>query len=201
MPFIPVPKVAQVNLVHVLYGAPVENTSYWLHDTGWTQVELVDLASAVISGWTQGVMPLLDQELSFEKVRARDLSSQVALGYEQAVTPIVLGGIPAPSMPGDVAYAVKKGTAYAGRSARGRIFLGGIPRSVVTANAVSQGWRANLLNGLALWVDTVQGTLSNVTHVHVSRYTNGAPRVQGAYWTVTGFTADLEIDSQDGRKH
>lgn len=199
MPFIPVPKVAQVNVQHTLFEQAVENTLYFLHNTGWDETRLIDLCSAVAGQWATEVMPLFSRDLSFENLRARDLSQQITIAVDYPIIPAVVGSVAVDSLPGNVAYAVKKTTGYAGRNARGRIYFGGLPENVVTGNEVGAGFRATLLSSLNDLKTAIESTLPDVTMVHVSRYLNGLPRIQGAYWHVLSFAADLRVDSQRRR--
>lgn len=199
MAFVPVPKVAQVNLQYQLYDQQVENTLYLLNDAGWDTPSLINAAAAVVSTWTTNMMPLLSAELSFENVKLVDLNAQGGLGVDYPVNPVVQGGVGGPSAPGNVAFCVKKATGYTGKSARGRIYLPGIGRSLITGNEVSASWRGLVVAALLTFQSAIESTIPGVHVVHVSRYTNGAPRIQGAYWNVVSYTADTFLDSQRRR--
>lgn len=200
MAFIPVPYCAQVNIIQQLSGEDVENVFYVSHLTpDWSPVELVDVASYFISYWSANIMPLLATEFSFQKVRVRDLNNAGEDGYEQAVSPIVTGAVGGGAMPGSAALAVKKSTGLVGRSHRGRVYMSGLVKPNVTINLVNQAWVTQIVGELQNMIGDINGTLGDVKLAHVSRYTNGLPRIQGAYWDIVSFTADNRLDSQRRR--
>lgn len=201
MAFIPVINVASVELIYDLHDQKVENTFYVFNDNGWQVVELVDVVSFFTSWWTTNIMPLLSDACTFEKVIARDLTTQFDIGVEVPVLPPVQGSVGGGGLPGGTALAIKRTTGLIGRSSRGRIYLPGIPKSVQTGNAVSTSWLTQVLSKLNQLNDDLLIFNPQLVLVHVSRFANGAPRTQGEHWAVQSWSSDGFLDSQRRRNH
>lgn len=199
MAFVPCTNVVQVNLVHKLHGQYCENTLYFYKTSAWTEVEMVDLMSAVISSWASNVMPQFSQDLTFTLVKARDLTTQTSLSMEQQVTPVVPGGVQVGAVPSNVAFSAKKVTGFAGRSARGRIYLAGLAESQIIGNEINALLQAAILTALENFIGDILTNITDVIHVHISRFFNGQPREVGLMYPVENWTSDIYVDSQRRR--
>lgn len=124
--------------------------------TPWTQAQVVEAGNKAAAFWELDLLPLLSNTLFINEIRTRVMAPNVAL---QSILPVVLqGGDVNEPVPNNVALCVTLSTGFAGRAARGRMYLGGIPGQRVVINEITTAY-AELVN------DAFQAGL-------ISRYAN-----------------------------
>jgi hypothetical protein len=199
MAFIPVDKVAQANIRALLFGQRIENTLYFSQPvSGWDGAALLAAATALSTWWNDNLLPLLSASYILQSVFMRDLTSEDGDVVEWFGDNGEAGADTNASAPSNVAFVVKFLTGLAGRSFRGRNYIGGLGAENYTANAVA----LSTVNGIiAAYQDLIDGLVADVgTWVVVSRFSAGAPRTAGlASPILTVGYSDLFVDSQRRR--
>lgn len=198
MAFVPVPNVAEVELRYLLDSQHVENTLYYGLSTTVTLADLQALAADVAAVMVSSVMPLLSSFLTLNEIVVTDLSSSTGdqVSYNTGLP--LAGSQTGDYLPANVAFAIGFKTTVRGRSYRGRNYVVGLVESQANGNHIDATTRTNLVNA---WQDLgAAGVPDAWTHVVVSRFTAGAPRVTGVATVVTEYvTYDDVFDSQRRR--
>jgi len=198
MAFQPVPSTAAVHFRGTLFGENVENIIYVDAGAGYSQADIDDIAEIAGDAWFTYGLALLSEDYTVRECYVKGLEDIIDLESTYADHASAPGEIAAPSLPGNVAFAVKFQTGHTGRSARGRNFIGGIPESAVLGNvldvAYADGYRdAYISIGTAL-------NSGGFPQVVVSRFSAGVQRASGITLPVTVISyTDRNIDSQRGR--
>lgn len=198
MPFQPAPKIALVEIIYRLAGETVENTFHAFNSNGWNAQSLSNMVALVASWAEDQLMPRLSADLQLVEVQATDLGAQVSAQVSYSFPVGVLGGLAVPALPNNVAFCVTLLTALRGRSARGRMYITGIPETVVTNNTVTQEWSGQITTAVQSLRD--QLFAASIAMVVCSRQTGGAPRPEAVgYWITTALAKDPTVDSQRRR--
>jgi len=200
MPFIPVPNVAQVQVHGRIDGQTTINDLYFRSAGPPVTLAQVQTLGLALDAWVANtILTLLSSAWTYERVRVRDLTTadSFALDIADSAGP---GGSGGAFVPQNVAPCVSIRTAFAGRSARGRNYLPGVPQGVITGNTIQALFMSditiaynNLLPGGTYEPD---GWVWSV----VSRFTGNAPRAVGvSFNVVTALFTDNVVDSQRRR--
>lgn len=199
MPFIPITNCAQVELFSTFLQQKVENVFHIQSDIPLDEPSLIDMTSTLIDWWDVRIQPIVSMDVLLERSRARDLTTDGAIGVEVPVSPALQGTAVGDSLPSHTALAIKWNTGHVGRSYRGRTFHFGFVESQVTGNHVG----AMTVTALS---DAYNGLITDVaaasTHwklVVASRYHNRAPRVLGVTTPIITATVDAVVDTQRRR--
>lgn len=199
MAFISVPSTAELEITATLFGQNIENTLYVTKDDAWLAADLTDLANYGLGWWTSNILPSLSVDYLLRSAIATSLESDVAPSIEVPADPATVGGIGESSLPSNVCITVKFGTAFRGRSARGRNYLSGIPDVDQEGNQISLGFVTPVVEGYSEF-PLGAGWGADWHHVVVSRFHDGAPRLTGITNEVITYTyTDNDIDSQRRR--
>jgi len=198
MAFQAVPNTAVVCVNGTLWGQEIQNTLYFEKDTGYILADLLDLAALVRSWWFAEVMPLLSSDYIFREITAQDISVEAGeIAFNTAETGTA-GGVVSEAMPGNVAIAVSFRTGLAGRSYRGRNYVGGLPNTAVAGNTITDTFRTAI--GAAY--EALLTVLEDEDFVWgvVSRVTEGLPRPVGVITAIASvLVVDAFVDSQRRR--
>jgi len=198
MPFVAVPNCAEFIVRGVVDSQEVNNTFYGVHTTTF-DLAMLEIAAGILSGiWHDDILPDLSSSYFFAGVHARGLRSTVDIETDY-VADAGAGGVGTGALPNNVALAIKRETGLAGRSARGRVYIGGIPfgeRS--STNTINASFADNMVAGLnaiaPAWI------AADWIEVIVSRVTNGVPNTPPISRAVTGYLyTDLTADSMRAR--
>jgi hypothetical protein len=200
MPFIPVPQTGQFNIRATYFGIEVENVLNFFHIGGPISPALLASGAAVLAAqWASGVMQNLSVSYILREIHAVDLSSASgAIATDTSEAGATGALLDTPGLPGNIAFCVSFRTAFRGRSFRGRTYLCGLTESRVTENLVPLSWANAVIedfDNLSAAMTTEGWTLSVV-----SRFTGGAPRVEGIHTPVSNILfTDLRVDTQRRR--
>lgn len=205
MPFVPVENVAELELRMTQDGQKVENTLYFLAESGWDAGGLEALCEAALDWWNTFYAPNANPIVTLREVVATDLTTETS---GQFVLPAVgaIGGNTGAPLPNHVTFAIGFKTAMRGRSFRGRNYVIGLneddrngPNDLDVE--VVEAWRSAYDQIL-----TADGLGGTYTWVVVSRFsgvdTDGKPipREAGVATPVASVVAsDNIIDSQRRR--
>ena len=161
------------------------------------------LEAAAIAAWDwwEGQLgPFLSTQLLLREVLATDLSAIDGAQFTYAPDTTTTGGVSGAVLPNEVALCVSLRTGNRGRSARGRMFVPGIPDAARdTVNTVSTTFAGNIIAAFDALLVAFPSTQPLVI---VSYITGGAPRVGGPvyYIVTTPVLTDRILDSMRSRK-
>jgi len=201
MAFIPVPKTAVCHVVGELFGQIIENTLYFAFPDDPLTSEIGQLAASV-GQWAVGELcGQLSADYKYLRTEAQSLASESAPAITDVTgTGTVGSNLEGQSAPGGSCLAVSFRSAYGGRSYRGRNYVSGLPSERIVGNQVDAGYATALVTVYENLMSYIEDDLPNAVHVIVSRYTAGAPRVEGITTPVlTYLTTNRDIDSQRRR--
>lgn len=200
MAFQPVANAATAFVQCTCNGVNVGFTLNFFRAAGYVQADLDNLASAVDQWMGTEMLPLLSNNLTYVGTEVRGLENEEDLtSFDDDSTGA--GGVVADPSPNNVTFCVKRLSGFTGRSARGRVYLPGIPRTFldgVNENFVTSAAAAN-------WVDALLAVLSYViTHgwieIIISRWNEGMKRSEGVSFGITDWTnSDLRVDTMRRR--
>jgi len=198
MPFIPVPDCVQVELVYLFDTQRVQNVLHYNPNGAYDPDEMIELGEALVSWFDTEMQPNLANTISLISVKVTDLATATAPAVEVTSGLPLTGTLSSPALPNNVSCVITKRTVFRGRSFRGRIYMAGITEADVTANTIAG---ARLTTWLNAWTAAMSFMTTGVewTMGVVSRYTDGAPRAEGIFTPVLGFTSDGVVDSQRRR--
>lgn len=198
MAFQSVPQTAEAVVRYTNNGVISSLTFYGLYPTAYDQTAIDDLAAAV-DGWAgTDLRSILAQETAYTTTSVRGLENAVDF-FSVNATGAGIGSTTGEQLPGLVAFAVKRITGLAGRSARGRVFLP-VPQNDLGSDENQVAGARVTAYVAALNVLRADMLLAGWTEVVVSRYTLGAARPVGVTYPVTNYLAtDTFIDTQRRR--
>lgn len=199
MPFVPAPGVTMCSIRFTLYQQLVENTVYVLEAAEFETRTPAEVAEIVGIWAGTSLISQLSVDILFREVYAVSLDSETAgVGTYTPSGGPTAGGVPEPSMPGNVTWCVQFRGDGRGRSRRGRNYVPGLPTSVINDNQVTQSWATAVLNSYQALGSTLQ--TEGLQHVIVSRVADGVPRTTALLTPVTAYVGvDTTIDSQRRR--
>jgi hypothetical protein len=201
MPFVPAAGIAEVFVEHTFNGKP--GLGWVLHFEStvlpWTVAILADLGNEIRAWWVAEMQANMTTAVRLDRIRLRDITSQNSPIYDFNTSLPVSGTLTGQSMPGNVAFSIKKNSGLAGRSFRGRVYQFGFNEADVDLNSIGAG-RAN--SYVAAWNEArlLVGGLADYGMVICSKFSQGSPRAAAVSTPVTSFSyADLTIDTVRNR--
>jgi len=170
------------------------------HKTGgYVLADLIALAATVDAWFSEDLLPHLTAALTYSHTRSKGL----ALLIDQESTAdegAGVGGVTAtPPMQLNCALCITHRTAYTGRSARGRTFVGGLPEGARdTPTTIDAGYAATVAAAFALL--RLASSAIDWDFSVLSRYSEGVARATATSLPiVTSGVTDLRSDSQRRR--
>lgn len=199
MAFIPVPDVAEVTIRFTYFSQVIVNTLYFNKTGGFSGSDLPDLATAVMNWWSTRMKGRITNQCALISVVARDISAESAPVSEVFPVSPIAGTVDNPGLPGNVCWTIQFKTGLAGRSYRGRNYIGALPENAVDGNQIQADDAAAFLAAYVALNSDINLTIA-ATHVVVSRYHNNAPRTTGVATAVESYGfVDFFLDSQRRR--
>ena len=205
MPFIPVENVAMAEIRMLVDAQKVENTLYFLSESGWDGASLESLGGTLHTWWTTFYSDNCNPIVSLNEIVCTDLTTATGA---QFTTPGAgaTGGRVGTILPNSITLAISFKTAKRGRAFRGRNYVVGLNEedregtNAIDAAVIADwiGIYDNVRTGAELgdtfpWV--VVSRFSGVDADH-----KPIPRVAGIATRVTSVTvADAIIDAQRRR--
>jgi hypothetical protein len=200
MVFVPKTDAAQVNLRFTLLDQQIENTLYFLYNTGGlTEAEMITLGDDLLTWWaTEIAAPLVD-DLELREAYVTDMTTQFSPAVTVTPTSAITGGATSDPLPNNVSLCVSFRTSGRGRSARGRNYVGGWSEGSVAGNLVASGTAETIRSGYEELTKPTTFT-DDWTWIVYSRFAQGNPRPQAFTPPVTSVVlTDLTVDSQRRR--
>ena len=199
MAFQSVPETVEIAVTGLQGQQRLQNTFHARFIGGYSQADIDTLAGVIDQVVVDEWKPLWSNNCTYQGVIVRGLESSVDLiGTDgSGAGP---GGVSSVPMPNSVALAVKKLSGFTGRSARGRIYVFGIPSNVKDADE-------NFITVLAgnAFKDATEDIriaidLAGWVPVIVSRFADGIVRPTGVTFTWTDSQlSDFRFDSRRDR--
>jgi hypothetical protein len=198
-PFIPAPGAALFELVFNLAGQEIENTIWCRSTTAWDAGFLDTVAGSLASWWATELAPVMSDDMVL--IRVVGTAKNVQSGAQAIVTagmPIA-GDDPRAAAPNNVAFVVKFGTAFIGRSNRGRNYVTGYP----SESWVGSSLVAGAANPTTAAYNALPAVLAGNTaeHVVASFQFNNVPRVTAQLTPVTSYVAVTPASRSQRRRN
>lgn len=198
MPFQPAVNAALIEWVYDLDNQVVENTYHVEGAAPFDASELLAIATAAYNWWASDLAPTISFDVTLLRVDAKGLDDPTSPLASYAPGALAVGGAGVNSAPNNVAFCIKHTTAVAGRSGRGRWYLMGIPKTLITNSALGLAQAALYTSAFPL-LDADLAALS-ATPVIVSRQQNNVVLPAAVLYPITGHSfTDNTVDSQRRR--
>lgn len=136
-PYIPAANTVKAEMVYQGPGGVMVNDLYFMDPTGWVQEDLGVLAQNLRDWWVTSLKPHQSNQISLNKVRVTDLSSETGGYFEYSTDLPQSGGFASPVLPSNVTAAIKFSTANRGRSYRGRNYIVGLAEGHVDGDTLT----------------------------------------------------------------
>lgn len=170
---------------------------HWYRALGWSTANLEVLGTAVNDIVVAELMPFLASAASYEGCTVQDIGTDGGVPVDRSITP-VFGTIVENINPPQVALVISWRTNNSSRNGRGRSYIGGIPRTVLSdASHVNQAFVDNMqdfatkLRGISM--------LNTANMVIVSRVRNKLPRTPPVTYPVQLNSVNSRLDTQRRR--
>lgn len=199
MAFQSVPESVEISINCTVNSIPVQNTYHARKVGGYSQADLDSLAGVVDQVVVDDFRPLWATAVTYNTTDVRGLESEVDLTATDG-SGTGAGAVAQIPMPNNVSFAIKKLSGFTGRSARGRVYIFGIPASDLDTDE-------NFMKSasLAAWQSAVDAVKDAIdldlwVPVIVSRFNAGAKRAEGVTfeWTTTS-AGNARLDSRRDR--
>lgn len=199
MAFQSVPNTALIEVRCTQNLIPMEMTFYATKSGGYTQTDLDNLADAMDEWFATELLTELSNDLVYVETYVRGLNNVTDLESSNN-DGAGAGGTAAEGQPNNVTLAIQRASGFTGRSARGRIYMCGIPADDMQANEnkVKTAEITALVDALLTIIDYI--ITSGWIEVIVSRWFNNELRAQGVTYPISDWkVVDETADSQRGR--
>lgn len=138
------------------------NTFYVRNSEPWTEASMIALGETITDAWNAHVGPLQSDDIRYDYVTIRDMTTAEGLGIDHGFNPLSGGDRIGPNLPLNVACACKLVTAYSGRSRRGRIFLSGFEEDQVNDNNFTDVAKAQIETNMRSLVQDINAGVGEV---------------------------------------
>jgi hypothetical protein len=199
-PFIPVQGCASVELIYSFGSLIFENRFHVAQASDFSLTELETLRQAVDTWDTNSWKSFRNSAVTLTRIKTKALHASDAPMEEYQVNPPRAGTLSGLLMPLGTAFCIKITSELAGRSQRGRLYMGGLDSQ--TLQGGSQQILSTFANNACVALHTLRQVFeaASQTMVIVSYMKDGAWRTEGQKTTIRDFTySDLNIDSQRRR--
>lgn len=200
-PFIPAPGVIQAEMVYSQYGHVEENVYHALIGDGSAEptTAQMDAFATTLQGWETDIgQAARNMSVQLELIRTRQLGVQNGIVRELTMTPPIQGDLTGATVPSNVTVAVKWGTAFGGRSFRGRTYHIGLEQ----AQTISDGLVGSARTGLVAMYQDLLAAINSEPSRHfvvVSYSHNKFWRPIAVSTPITQVSIEGTLDSQRRR--
>lgn len=177
-----VPNTAEVVVRYEMAGNPFVNIYHAERSAPYAQIDLDALATAVDSGPAASLLADLSLAVDYVRTDVRGLNAENDMTATDNSNAGVGGNSNTP-LPNHSAFAIQKRSGLTGRTARGRVYIGGIPRAFINISAGEYDEMHPTF--AAVYVAHVDGFRTGIDAVGlwdpviVSRYSAGVKRAEG----------------------
>lgn len=198
MEFIPAPKVVQCELTFQVGTTVCENIFNVLCPQEPIAGDMQNIGNVLEAWYLTKYKVLQPQTVQYIRLHMRDMGSRVSIERDFVPLEAVYGSdIVYPILPMNVSVAINLHSAYAGRSARGRIYYVGLKESNVTGDGIDSTFLATVRSNFADLIGDFQA--AGYTWVIVSRVADGLPRAQAVTYPVVSISTKGVVCSQKRR--
>lgn len=198
-----VPNGVEIRVLYTLDDANFMNTFHAVAAGGYNLSMLQDLANRMDFNYATAMKAVLSKDVNYVQTEVRGLDSE----FDLTVTVTLSAGacsVVSRSFPANVAFAVTRRSGLTGRSARGRVYVGGIPVTYQEGDPLNQNnLTVTAANGYVAVVDGARITIDNTVGfdpVIVSRYHNGLKRAEAVTFAwVSTDAKNRRLDTQRNR--
>lgn len=204
MAFQQVPNTVEIAVHYTLGGQPLVNTYHAERPAGYNVTQIEALGAFLDANGVQDLLALQSVHLAYAKTTVRGLHSEYDFLYEDDSN-AGSGGVAQQSLPGDRAFCIQRLSGQTGRSARGRVYVAGIPISYLEAGTAAVGlMAAGYADSLVAAVETIRSDIAAGgiwNPVIVSRNHDGTKRAVGITfpWSSTQYS-DRVLDVRRSRR-
>lgn len=201
MAFQKVTDTAEIDHIFTLNNVGVQNVYYAMLVGGYGQGDLQALADVIDAIFLTTFATECPPEVTYMRTEVRGLAVENDLVASQSAGTGNGTSIGA-ALPNQVTFSIKKTSGLTGRSARGRTYWIGVPRTEIDntdENFVLAAFAANVVANID-FVRTQIATVGLWVPVLVSRFSGGAKRTEGVTFPWTGTSnVDLRVDTNRSR--
>ena len=200
MAFVAAPNIIMVEWRQTMAAQQIESRIMLDNFADPDASSLEAAAIAAWDWWENDLAPNLTVDVALREVVATNMGSIDGAQFMYAPDATTTGELSGPTLPNEVAICLSFRTGNRGRSARGRMFISGLPdNSRDTPNTISTTYASAILTSGAALLTAFTGTPQFVI---VSYFSEGAARPGGpVYFPVTSVVlTDRVVDSQRRRK-
>lgn len=204
MAFQPVPDTVEIQARYTLGGESLMNTYHAEKPGGYSQADIDALANVIDSIAVPTLLADQSVHINYVETYVRGLAALNDIDSLNSAN-AGLGGQAVQSLTATTAFCVQKLTGMTGRSARGRVYVAGVPVSYLETGGPNVGLittsaAAALKDGVDYFRQTI-AALSTWVPVIVSRRSGGAQRATGVTfeWITTSYV-DRVLDQRRSRK-
>lgn len=194
-----VPETAEITVRYTVQGVDIANTYHARASGGYNQSMLDTLANQIDLTPVSGLLADQTNKCNYVRTDVRGLDSE----FDLTATANASAGVGAKTgfqFPANVAFCVQKSSGLTGRSARGRVFITGIPTAYTAATSLEPNFLTQVAaDAYVAHVDSFRFTIEAIgpwNAVIVSRYHNGSKRSEAVtfQWTQT-LATDRKLDT------
>lgn len=204
MAFQSVPETAKVFTQFYMNGQYFGNTYYFRNAGGYSEQDIQDLGVDMDDWIATELLPNLSDVCTYVGTTVTGLENEEDYQFYTDAS-AANGGQTGSNMPNNVALCMKRVSALTGRSARGRVYIGGLRYSNLSATINDKNsWSvATLVAILGALLEIATYALQHGwVEVIVSRWHNNMKRATAVTAEVTDWSfTDVTVDSQRGRLH
>jgi len=197
MGFQRVPETVSVTIVFRCVNKEVSNIYYAEKAGGYSLSDIQGLAAEVDANVAPNFAALMSVDDAYLRTEVKGLDAEFDLSAS-VNTSTVIGSLGADPQPNNVSFCVSQRSGLSGRSARGRVYICGLPTNVMKTTPYGDENKLTLAaaNAYVGVVDGARIAIDNFTTwnpVLVSRYANGTKRTEAITfpWVSSDFTTQL----------
>lgn len=172
MTFVPAINTVKVDHRMLIEGDYAQYSLYFRSSSLPNTTDVEALCEYLVAQWKAEAAPAISAGAGVTSLYVTDLTSDTAPTWTYTDGLPAGGNVNVESMPSSVALVMSLRTNGRGRSSRGRVYIPGVPESLVSANLATNAYTQmrTYLN------EIVNASLEPWTLVVCSRYLDGAPR-------------------------
>lgn len=199
MAFQSVPDCASCFVGFTQNAVPIGFTLYFQKSGGYTETDLEDLAADMDAWVSDELLPILSNNIVYNEVTVRGLENEEDFEVVNS-TSAGAGTVAENGLPNSVTLAIARLSGFTGRSARGRIYLPGIPEGALGTNE-NEFLNADVNTWVAVFLEILNYAITHGwIEVIISRVKDGLKRSEGVAFAVEGWEArDNKVDTQRRR--
>lgn len=198
--FVPVPNAAALTLFFRSNAGKVFTNGFgFVKGSTWGTTDLQNLCDAVPDAFEELISPVMSEEVVLWQITARDLSTEEGNYAENVPASPIAGEDAFPLGLLNAALIVTFRTGIIGRSARGRMYFGGVAAAArVNDQLWSESKALQVQNAFGSFLPTI-ATETESEHCVISRQEDNVPLTTGITRVVTNYIGRTYVGTVRGR--